>query len=216
MIELKNSEIQRYLGYQKIQPDKQINTLIERCKKNVIHRSTPRKSVRVFPLIFQEDTLVIETMHIQSKSLYRNLAGCDKVCLMGVTIGPAIDQLIRRAEISHMVEVAIYQAIGAAYAEAWADTVNQEIKETMLGQGYYCRPRFSPGYGDFDLSFQTQFSQLLDLPHTTGITLTDTLLMMPSKSVTALIGCSTKEEPCILAGCEVCEKTNCSFRRNTQ
>ena len=216
MIALKNSEILRYLGYQNIQPDQHIEALIERCKEKVIQRSTPRKSVGIFPLVFQDDTLIIESMHIHSKSLYRNLSGCDKVCLMGVTIGPAIDQLIRRAEITNLVEAAIYQAIGAAYVEAWADAINEEIKETMRHEGYYCRPRFSPGYVDFDLSFQTQFSQLLDLPHTTGITLSNTLLMMPSKSVTALIGCSTKEEPCILAGCEACNKTNCTFRRNKQ
>lgn len=214
IIEIKNSEINRYLGYMKIQPDERIQDIIESCKQKVIDQSTPRKSVKIFPLTIQEDTIQIETMHIHSKHLLKNLNGCDKVVLMGVTIGPAIDRLIRRSEITNMVEAAIYQAIGAAYVEAWADIVNKEIKQEMKQQGYYCRPRFSPGYGDFDLAFQKDFSQLLDLSHTTGIKLTDTLLMTPSKSVTALIGLSKQETSCLLEGCEVCTNSECTFRRN--
>lgn len=214
MIEIKNSEIHRYLGYQKIQPDERVQEIVDACKQKVIQQSTLRKSVKLFDLNIEEDVIHIETMDIHSKNLLHNLEGCEKVILMGVTIGPAIDQLIRRAEITNMLEAAIYQAIGAAYVEAWADVVNTEIKESMKNRGYYCRPRFSPGYGDFDLSFQKDFSQLLDLSHTTGIKLTDTLLMTPSKSVTALIGCSKKDASCLLEGCEVCEKSNCTFRRN--
>lgn len=214
MIEIKNSEIYRYLGYQHIQPDETIQEMIESCKEKVIQRSTLRKSVKLFDLNIEEDVIHIETMHIHSKNLLKNLEGCDKVYLMAVTIGPAIDQLIRRSEVINMVEAAIYQAIGAAYVEAWADQVNQEIIDECKTQGYYCRPRFSPGYGDFDLGFQKDFSQLLDLSHTTGIKLTNTLLMTPSKSVTAVIGCSKKETDCSPSGCEVCGTTDCTYRRD--
>lgn len=214
MIEIKNSEIHRYLGYQNIQPDETIQDMIESCKEKVIQQSTLRKSVKEFDLKIENDVIHIGTMNIHSKNLLKNLEGCDKVYLMGVTIGPAIDQLIRRSEVINMVEAAIYQAIGAAYVEAWADQVNQEVIQKMKEQGYYCRPRFSPGYGDFSLSFQSHFSQLLDLSHTTGIKLTDTLLMTPSKSVTAVIGCSKKETDCSPSGCEVCDSSDCTYRRD--
>ena len=73
---------------------------------------------------------------------------------------------------------------------------------------------FSPGYGDVPLDLQKDFSALLQMPQTCGISLTDTLLMVPSKSVTAFIGFSEHKEPCILAGCETCSHaTDCAFRR---
>lgn len=52
------------------------------------------------------------------------------------------------------------------------------------------------------------------MPSTCGISLTDTLLMVPGKSVTAFIGFSEKPQPCILEGCEACSNQNhCAYRR---
>lgn len=46
-----------------------------------------------------------------------------------------------------------------------------------------------------------------------GIKLTDSFLMMPSKSVTAVIGVSQKPHRCDVKGCEACGKTDCLYRR---
>ena len=56
------------------------------------------------------------------------------------------------------------------------------------GTGMSLRPRFSPGYGDLPLAVQREFMTLLDCAHLIGINLNESLLMSPSKSVTAIIG----------------------------
>ncbi len=158
--------------------------------------------------------IVVGDLRFTSNDLGRNLDGCTTVVLMAATIGLGVDYLIRRAEARSMAEAAVFQAAGAAMVEAWCDTVNQRIVEALRKEGLFARPRFSPGYGDAPLSLQKDFSRLLAMPATCGISLTDTLLMVPSKSVTAFIGFSEQNKECVIAGCEACGKReSCVYHR---
>ncbi len=153
-------------------------------------------------------------VRFQSRDLSRNLQGCSRIALMAATIGTGVDYLIRRAEAVSMLDAAIYQAAGAAMVEAWCDEVNTRINAAMEEQSLFARPRFSPGYGDVPLALQSDFARLLNMPGSCGISLTDTLLMVPSKSVTAFIGFSPSPQSCVLAGCEICNrKDTCSCSR---
>ena len=62
------------------------------------------------------------------------------------------------------------------------------MRQTKLKMGETLRPRFSAGYGDLPLEYQRRIFDLLDPPTHIGLTLNDSYLMSPSKSVTALIG----------------------------
>ena len=153
-------------------------------------------------------------MKIRSRSLCRNLRDCESAYLMTATLGIGPDRLIARASVARMSRAVILQAAAAAMIEAWCDQVNQKIIEEAEEQGLYCRPRFSPGYGDFSLEHQTDLAQILRIQKEIGVSLTQSLLMMPSKSVTAVIGLSPVKKECELHGCEVCSKSEeCSFSR---
>ncbi|MBO4769751.1 MAG: Vitamin B12 dependent methionine synthase activation subunit, partial [Clostridia bacterium] len=54
--------------------------------------------------------------------------------------------------------------------------------------------RFSPGYGDLDIFSQKIFLSVLDASRLAGITLSESMLMSPSKSVTALCGVKSRTE----------------------
>ena len=158
--------------------------------------------------------LSIAGMKIQSRSLCRNLRDCKSAYLMAATLGIGPDRLIARASVAKMSRAVILQAAAAAMIEAWCDEVNQKIIKEAEDQGLYCRPRFSPGYGDFSLEYQKDFAQILRIQKEIGVSLTQSLLMMPSKSVTAVIGLSPVKKECALHGCEVCSKAEeCSFSR---
>ena len=105
------------------------------------------------------------------------------------------------------------QAASAAAIEAYCNEENERLREAARKEGYYLRPRFSPGYGDFDLSFQRQMFEALKAQKTVGITLTESLMMLPSKSVTAVIGMGREETHCVPEGCEACGRKDCEFRR---
>ena len=140
------------------------------------------------PLTRDADGLPVLPFEQRSKALAGNLLGCEKVVFFAVTIGAAMDRLIRRYERTE-VDVALFlQGYGAERAEALADALNSDIKEAAKLVGYKTRPRFSPGYGDLPLAVQKDFLTLLDASRRMGITLADSCLMAPSKSVTAIVG----------------------------
>ena len=118
-----------------------------------------------------------------SRQESRTSAGPDHVTLQAL-----ITWLIKRASISGMADAAILQAAGAAAVEAVCDRIEEEINHTAAKDGLKARHRFSPGYGDFALSHQSEVLSMVNATKLTGITLTDGYLMVPSKSVTAVIG----------------------------
>lgn len=124
---------------------------------------------------------------VESRSLERHVSGCHAAYLVCGTIGAEIDALQRRAAVTSGADALIVQAIGAAAIEAWMDSVAREI-ELELEPGETLVPRFSPGYGDLPLEYQKTLLSILDTPRKIGVSLTDTLLMVPSKSVSAIIG----------------------------
>ena len=79
-------------------------------------------------------------------------------------------------------------ALGAERIEALCELFCEELKKekALLGQG--TRTRFSPGYSDLSLEIQKQIFELLDCPRRIGLYLRDSMLMSPTKSVTAIVG----------------------------
>ena len=99
--------------------------------------------------------------------------------------------------------------------EEYCDQICTALKAEYEAKGRYLRPRFSPGYGDFPLECQGMLLDALEAGKRIGIKLTDSLLMMPSKSVSAVMGASRKPYRCDVKGCEACAKTDCPYRRQT-
>ena len=128
---------------------------------------------------------------LASEDLKKNLNGCDSALVFAATVGSGVDRLIRRFERTEPAKALILQAVGAERVESLCDRFNDEVKEAAGQAGRDLRPRFSPGYGDLLLSVQPLILSMLDAEKRIGITLGNTLLMSPSKSVTAVIGLST-------------------------
>ena len=130
-----------------------------------------------------------------SGTLARHMSGCHAAYLACGTIGSAFDAFQRRVSVSSGADALIAQAIGAALIEKLMDSAEDEIR-LDLEEGEEMVSRYSPGYGDFPLAAQRGLLSLLDAQLKVGVALTDTLLMVPTKSVSAIIGVkpSTKKE----------------------
>ena len=214
-LELNFREVYRYLGCKGELPQGAVVEEVKSCVEELVRQSELREVHRRFSLQFLgEDRFLVGDMELKSRALSRNLRGCEEVYLMAATIGFAMDHLVARASaIGKMSRAVMMQASGAMLIESYCDALNKQLKEEAATEGKFLRPRFSPGYGDLPLSAQPDFFRILEVQKHTGITLSESLIMMPSKSVTALIGVSTEDAHCVLEGCESCAKTNCSFRR---
>lgn len=214
MIAFERSEVLRYLGYRGAQPDEMVEQNLDRCITELQSAAAPKSVFQAFELShLAEGTMKTGGVLIRSKNLARTLKGCTSVYLMAATLGLAVDRLITRASAVRMSDAVLYQAAAAAMIEAYCDEVNDTLREEAERVGLYCRPRFSPGYGDFRIEHQRDISRLLDTPRKIGLTVTESCLLVPIKSVTAVIGLSNSPQPCHRKGCEECRKQDCAFRR---
>ena len=214
MIEFDRAEALRYLGYRGAEPDDAVAQSLARCAAEMQRAVQPKGVYRAFDLACPAaGELAIAGVTIRSANLARNLQGCTGVYLMAATLGVGADRLIARASAVRMSDAVIYQAVAAAMIETYCDTLNDAIRREAAEKGLHCRPRFSPGYGDFSIEHQRDLSRLLDTPRKIGLTVTESLLLAPIKSVTAVIGLSASADNCHRKGCEECGKTDCAFRR---
>ena len=212
-------EVQRYMGYRglaDIGPD--IRAKIDKAIDQVGIQSHPRIISREYPIDIDGNNVTIhagpEDVVLVSESLARNLTGCCGALLLAATIGPACDMLVRRAGVSSAVDASIYQAAGAAAIESFLDDMNDRYKAEYEARGLFLRPRFSPGYGDLKLEHQKDWFRLLNITKQIGIELTDSLLMVPTKSVTAIIGIGMNKESAGCSGCACCNrKGTCDFSK---
>ena len=129
----------------------------------------------------------IAGFEINSTTLLRNLKNCSRAIILASTIGSKVDLLIRRSQLRGSIESAVMQAVGAMFIESLTDFLNDTVKKEWAEKGFRCHPRFSPGYGDLSLSIQKNIFSVLPCAKI-GLTLMDTLVMAPEKSVTAFIG----------------------------
>ena len=136
-----------------------------------------------YPILRDGDRLDLGFAVVQSADLMTNLADCDRVVLFAATVGLAPDRLAEKYRRLSPEKALYANAVGAERVEALCDAFCAD-----LAAKYAVRPRFSPGYGDLPLALQTAVFHALDCPHKLGVTLTDSLLMTPTKSVTALVG----------------------------
>lgn len=125
-----------------------------------------------------------------STSLRKRLEGCESAIIFAATVGIGIDRLISRYSKLSPVKALMFQAIGAERIEALCNSFEEKLKN----EGLILCPRFSPGYGDLDLNFQKYIFALLDCQKHIGLTLGESLVMSPSKSVTGVIGVRSRSD----------------------
>lgn len=108
----------------------------------------------------------------------------DRFLLCG-TVGAEFDAWHRRLAVTSATDALIAQAIGTAAVEKVMDGLEEEIRG-MLRHGETIRPRRSPGYGELPLELSREILTKLDATRRLGVSLTESLLLVPTKSVTAL------------------------------
>lgn len=213
-MELNQKEILRYLGYRGKPADEIIQQQIQVCMQELEEAMAPKAVFRTYNVTVTGDNqLKIGGMEIQSKQLSLHIQGCKQASVFAATLGAKVDFLIQRYNILDMSKAVILQACAATAIEEYCDQRQEEIQAEAAEQGLYLRPRYSPGYGDFPITHQKALLGLLDAHKRIGLTTTDSFMLVPSKSVTAIIGFTNEKKSCHIARCMTCEAKNCPFRK---
>ena len=140
------------------------------------------------------DTVDFGFASVESRDLAKALRGCDRALIFAATVGVEIDRLIAKHSRLSPARALALQALGAERIEAVCDAFCRSRADEYAKTSRTLRPRFSAGYGDLPLVFQREIFQLLDCPRRIGLTLNDSLLMSPTKSVTAIAGVTQRRE----------------------
>ena len=202
----------RYLGCGSEVPDEKTLEMADRAIELLSERCRPRSTSRIVEISAGTEEIRLEGgAVIYSESIARVMSGCSRMLVFGATLGTEADILIKRETAANIAMGAVMQAAAAAYIEEYCDELQTELNERFSAVGEPLGDRFSPGYGDFALEYQRELFRILDCPRQIGLTLTDNYIMIPSKSVTAVIpiGGSCGRQ----IGCSCCEKTDCQYRK---
>lgn len=201
-------EALRYLGYRGVQADGETLSALESVRAEAERALLPAVCWTETDVVRSGNALTVGTVTTESGGLRRNLRSCARAYVFAATVGVGIDRLLVRYGRTDALKCALLQAVGATYVEALCDAFCDWLAERTDG---YLRPRFSPGYGDLSLETQRDIFRLLTPEKRIGVTLNASLLMSPSKSVTAIVGISPT--PCSVAKrCADCENATCEYR----
>ena len=192
---------------------------MDEAEKMLMEAAAPRK---VFRVMQRAD------LRISGVSIERHLEGCGQAVVMAATLGIGVDNLIRRMQVTDMAMAVILDAGASVYIEQVCDEFEAEIRDAIVAAGgcddggcgdnktapLFMTPRFSPGYGDYPITEQKYILSLVDAPRRIGLNATADSLMIPRKSVSALIGLADHPVTGKLATCGECVlREKCLLRK---
>lgn len=142
------------------------------------------------------------------------LEDCDEAVLMAGTLGFGFERKLHALALSRPQDALLFDALGSSAIESVMNLLEEEIRKSEGMKDKYLTDRFSCGYGDLPLSLQKPLAEELALTRTCGIYLSGSLMMNPTKSITAIAGISAHPQPARIRGCSYCSmKENCERRK---
>lgn len=139
-----------------------------------------------------EDIVMLGHMSVKSRDLSRRLSGCDGAYLFCVTAGVGVDRVIRQAQVVSPLLSLACDAAGSALVETACDMLCTGLSKEEEVYGREIVERFSAGYGDLPLEWQRDITEVLRTARHIGASLTEGLMMSPTKTVTAVLGVKRK------------------------
>ena len=207
-------EVLQYLQWRGNEIPADVDAMIDRSITDTLNVCTPKYIWKQFSLGKKEELTIPELdLTLPGENIREMLQDCDSCIFMAATLGNGIERQIKMAQARDLSRAIVLDCCGSSAIEAVCDAVEEEIA-AALPEPVYFTDRFSPGYGDFPLSFQHDLIRILDTSRQIGLTLTDSCILLPRKSVTAVIGLADKPQTKRFRGCSYCSMfEQCRYRK---
>ncbi len=185
----------RYMGIPKGKEDlevvKKVNTVYQELEKIAVFKTVHE----LVPITQSSEGVYFEgtTLTIKSQDLSRLFSQCSEAYLLAATLGQEVDRCINLRQKLDMFEALVLDTCASVLVDKVCDDWEKDIQQE-LKPGEFLTMRFSPGYGDVSLECQGELLTILNTKRRIGLTLTQTNMLFPTKSITAFIGVSEKEE----------------------
>lgn len=203
----------RYMGF-KMNGANDFMPVVTDCLNELCGCISPQYVYKLFDITSTPDGICVEgtDLVLTGNSVREHLSGCKKCVLMAATLSAAADTLIRRYSAYDMTRSFVTDCLASAAIESVCDSAEKDMRSKLPDKFFTWR--FSPGYGDLPLDLQQTVLSVLNAGKRIGLNVTDSMMLVPSKSVTAVIGVS--DEPVLKRnrGCPDCNMfETCSFRK---
>lgn len=197
-------EVLHYLGWRGTPLDSQISAQIEELTAQALDCVQPRIVMRRFKI---EGTgeLGGTTFTPAGEDVGRMLAPCKEAVLLAATLGAEAERLLLRMQAKDAVKALILDAVLSAGIEELLDQQEDLLRRELHKAQEYLTDRFSPGYGDMPLAQSREICEVLSAQRKIGLNVAASGIMIPRKSVTAIMGISDQPVPRRPRGCAVCE-----------
>ena len=215
-VRMDRSEVLRYLGYGASEPDPAVARQLEEAIRTVEKIARPALTFRVFDIVRSHAGVGLAgtSLVLTGRTAELMLRDCGRCVLLAATVGSRVDGEIRRRQIRDMTGALIVDSAAGCAVENICEQFTEDLEQHCGAKGLYITDRFSPGYGDLPLSLQPDILRTLSAEKTIGLTVSSGLLMIPAKSVTALIGIADTPQPRRITGCAHCTmNTTCKYRK---
>ncbi len=190
-IEPSVSEIKKYLGEKKgvteITPN--IENIIEKMTKLGKDIATPIGAYSVMKIEEKKENLIrLEKFTLSGKRISQVLKDSVYVVLLATTIGAKLEEKVEDMEREgKFTEALILDAVGSTISDQAMDFIHANVRAEFQRKGFSLTMRFSPGYGDLPLTVQSELIHYSG-GEEIGIRVTSSHMMIPRKSVSAIIG----------------------------
>ena len=168
--------------------------LLNKAEKELLPNVKSLVTYRIVPYSSNEEKCIIGEDCISSKSLKTAFSDAEYAVIMIATVGISADRLIAKHERLSLSQAFMISALANERVECLCDTFCDKLSQELSKEGYELTRRFSPGYGDLALELHKSIFSLLKPEKTIGVFLTESLMMTPTKSVSALIGIKRMEQ----------------------
>lgn len=226
-LNIDKNEVLRYLGYGGEKADETTDITIKECVDE-IHKIIKTSYVyNIYKIKKEKDSISIKDVNIklEGNDIYTHLQNSEKCVIMAATLGTEIDKIIKYYSKIDLTKSVIFDACASVAVEELCDLIEKEIKEIKSNKNYFITSRYSPGYGDLPIEMQHIILKLLDSARKIGLTVTDSCILVPRKSVTVIIGIG--ESPVTKSvDCSSCNLQNdciyakkggkCGYSKNTK
>ncbi len=207
------SEILRFLEYRGQDMDENLSRQIDFCMEMINSAARPAYISHEFNMK-NDGSYPDECSFFSGNDIKKHLSGCKKIILMAATLGAGVENIIRRTQVRNVSDAVIMDSCASVLIEVLCDTIDAQFREEYKKQGLFLTTRYSPGYGDLPIGIQRDFIRLLDTVRRIGLNVSDSGIMIPRKSVTAIIGISETEKKQEKLGCKGCNLVKaCRFLR---
>lgn len=224
-IQIDYDEVLRYLEYNGQDMDDNLKETIYECINLTRSKINPRYILRVCPIeriIKDEDIgdtkylvkLTDTNIVLNSKDIYNMLKECSECIVMAATLGVNIEREIKKYSYTDLTKGIIIDSCATTAIEGFCDFIENTYRDDLIRDKRYITTRYSPGYGDLSIDTNRELINLLGAQNKIGLTITENNIMIPRKSVIAVMGISGANKIDKKKSCLSCNNYNyCKYRK---